>query len=122
MKQSWKQSSLPRCAFFCLVAMAGQAQIEGVPLSELEKRMMYFTANEEVPEDPIAWNEVGCEENSKTAPFERREGMRHPISSKPVCHPPWLNIFIKNQPTWVCPTASERFGHATVSSCIQLGG
>ena len=36
---------------------AEQAQIEGVPLSELEKRMMYFTESGYVPEDPIALNE-----------------------------------------------------------------
>ena len=36
---------------------AEQAQLEGVPLSELEKRMMYFTESGYVPEDPIALNE-----------------------------------------------------------------
>lgn len=34
-----------------------QARLEGVPLSELEKRMMYFTESGYVPEDPIALNE-----------------------------------------------------------------
>jgi hypothetical protein len=34
-----------------------QASIEGVPLSDLEKRMMYFTENEEMSEDPIALND-----------------------------------------------------------------
>jgi hypothetical protein len=36
---------------------AKQASIEGVPLSELEKRMMYFVENEEMLEDPIALND-----------------------------------------------------------------
>ena len=36
---------------------AEQAQIDGVGLSELEKRMMYFTESGYVPEDPIALNE-----------------------------------------------------------------
>ena len=36
---------------------AEQAQLEDVPLSELEKRMMYFTEDEEMSEDPIALNE-----------------------------------------------------------------
>jgi hypothetical protein len=34
-----------------------QASIEGVPLSDLEKRMMYFTESGYVPEDPIALND-----------------------------------------------------------------
>ena len=36
---------------------AEQAQLESVALSELEKRMMYFTESGYVPEDPIALNE-----------------------------------------------------------------
>jgi len=36
---------------------AEQARLEGVALSELEKRMMYFVENEEMREDPIALNE-----------------------------------------------------------------
>jgi hypothetical protein len=34
-----------------------QAELEGIPLSDLEKRMMYFTETEECPEDPIELNE-----------------------------------------------------------------
>jgi hypothetical protein len=34
-----------------------QASIEGVALSDLEKRMMYFTENEEMSENPIALND-----------------------------------------------------------------
>jgi hypothetical protein len=42
---------------FLVQEAAKQASIEGVPLSDLEKRMMYFTENEEMPEDPIALND-----------------------------------------------------------------
>lgn len=37
---------------------AEQAALEGVPLSDLEKRMMYFTETGECPEDPIALNDA----------------------------------------------------------------
>jgi hypothetical protein len=37
---------------------AEQAALEGVPLSDLEKRMMYFTETDECPEDPIALNDA----------------------------------------------------------------
>jgi hypothetical protein len=42
---------------FLVQQTAEQAQLEGVPLSELEKRMMYFTESGYVPEDTIALNE-----------------------------------------------------------------
>jgi len=42
---------------FLVHETAKQASIEGVPLSDLEKRMMYFTESGYVPEDPIALNE-----------------------------------------------------------------
>ena len=42
---------------FLVQETARQAAIEGVRLSELEKRMMYFVENEEMREDPIALNE-----------------------------------------------------------------
>ena len=42
---------------FLVQETAKQASIEGAPLSELEKRMMYFTENEEMSEDPIALND-----------------------------------------------------------------
>ena len=35
-----------------------QAALENVPLSDLEKRMMYFTETDECPEDPIALNDA----------------------------------------------------------------
>jgi hypothetical protein len=42
---------------FLVQETAKQASIEGVPLSDLEKRMMYFTESGYVPEDPIALND-----------------------------------------------------------------
>ena len=34
------------------------AKLENVPLSDLEKRMMYFTETDECPENPIARNDA----------------------------------------------------------------
>ena len=42
---------------FLVQETAKQAALEGVPFSDLEKRMMYFTETDECPEDPIALNE-----------------------------------------------------------------
>jgi hypothetical protein len=42
---------------FLVQQTAEQAQLEGVPFSDLERRMMYFTEIEEMPEDPIKLNE-----------------------------------------------------------------
>ena len=42
---------------FLVAQTAEQAGLEGVPLSDLEKRMMYFTESGYVPEDPIKLNE-----------------------------------------------------------------
>jgi hypothetical protein len=42
---------------FLVTQTAEQAALEGVPLSDLEKRMMYFTESGECPEDPLALNE-----------------------------------------------------------------
>ena len=39
---------------FLVQQTAEQAALENVPLSDLEKRMMYFTETDECPEDPIA--------------------------------------------------------------------
>ena len=41
---------------FLVQQTAEQAVVENVPLSNLEKRMMYFTETAECPEDPIALN------------------------------------------------------------------
>ena len=42
---------------FLVDQAAKQAAIEGIPLSDLEKRMMYFTESKDATEDPIALNE-----------------------------------------------------------------
>jgi hypothetical protein len=42
---------------FLVAQTAEQAAVEGVPLSDFEKRMMYFTESGYVPEDPIKLNE-----------------------------------------------------------------
>jgi hypothetical protein len=42
---------------FLVQQTAEQAQLEGLPFSDLERRMMYFTEIEEMSEDPIKLNE-----------------------------------------------------------------
>jgi hypothetical protein len=62
---------------FLVQETAKQASIEGVPLSELEKRMMYFVENEEMPEDPIALNDE-FEETYNTDEYEAKmSGLLH---------------------------------------------
>jgi hypothetical protein len=41
---------------FLVQQTAKQALLDGIPLSDLEKRMMYFTESEDAVEDPIALN------------------------------------------------------------------
>ena len=55
-----------------------QASLEGVPLSDLEKRMMYFTESGDVPEDPIKLNDE-FEAEYDTAKYEAKIArlMRH---------------------------------------------
>src|SRR5262250_1053131 len=43
---------------FLVQQTAEQAALENVPLSDLEKRMMYFTETDECPEDPLALNDA----------------------------------------------------------------
>jgi hypothetical protein len=43
---------------FLVQQAAEQAALENVPLSDLEKRMMYFTETDECPENPIALNDA----------------------------------------------------------------
>jgi hypothetical protein len=43
---------------FLVQQTAEQAALENVPLSDLEKRMMYFTETGDCPEDPIALNDA----------------------------------------------------------------
>ncbi len=42
---------------FLVAQTAEQAALEGVPLSDLEKRMMYFTEGKDAPEDPTVLND-----------------------------------------------------------------
>ena len=63
---------------FLVQQTAEQAALENVPLSDLEKRMMYFTETGKCPEDPIALNEE-FEAQYNTADYEKRISrlMRH---------------------------------------------
>jgi hypothetical protein len=59
---------------FLVAQTAEQAALEGVPLSDLEKRMMYFTESGYVPEDPIKLNEefeVECDSDEYEAKISR---------------------------------------------------
>jgi hypothetical protein len=56
---------------FLVQKTAEQAALQDVPLSDLERRMMYFTETGECPEDPVALNdafEAGC----KTQQYETK--------------------------------------------------
>jgi hypothetical protein len=63
---------------FLVQETAEQASLEGVPLSDLEKRMMDFTESAEVPEDPIKLNDE-FEAEYDTAKYETKIAklMRH---------------------------------------------
>lgn len=63
---------------FLVRETAEQAELEGVPLSELEKRMMYFTEGPSAPEDPSQLNEK-FEAEYATEQFEAKVTgfMRH---------------------------------------------
>jgi hypothetical protein len=56
---------------FLVQQTAQQAQLEGVPLSNLEKRMMYFTESANATEDPIKLNEE-FEAKYDTAEYESK--------------------------------------------------
>lgn len=56
---------------FLVQQTAEQASLEGVPLSDLEKRMMYFTESGYVPEDPIKLNDE-FEAEYNTAEYEAK--------------------------------------------------
>jgi hypothetical protein len=56
---------------FLVAQTAEQAAFEGVPLSDLEKRMMYFTETGECPEDPIALNDA-FEAQYDTTAYEKK--------------------------------------------------
>ena len=56
---------------FLVQQTAEQAALENVPLSDLEKRMMYFTETGECPEDPIALNNA-FEAEYDTTTYEKK--------------------------------------------------
>jgi len=56
---------------FLVQQTAEQAALENVPLSSLEKRMMYFTETGECPEDPIALNDA-FEAEYDTTTYEKK--------------------------------------------------
>ena len=56
---------------FLVEQTAEQAALENVPLSDLEKRMMYFTETGECPEDPIALNDA-FEAEYDTTTYEKK--------------------------------------------------
>lgn len=51
---------------FLVRKTAEQAALENVPLSDLERRMMYFTETDGCPEDPIALNDAFEAEHNST--------------------------------------------------------
>lgn len=57
MKPTIRPMQIRDAKDFLVTQTAEQAAIEGVQLSDLEKRMMYFTETGECPEDPVALNE-----------------------------------------------------------------
>jgi len=56
---------------FLVHQTAEQAALENVPLSDLEKRMMYFTESGEMPEDPFELN-TAFEAEYETAQYETK--------------------------------------------------
>jgi hypothetical protein len=56
---------------FLIQQTAEQAALENVPLSDVEKRMMYFTETGECPEDPIALNDA-FEAECDTTTYEKK--------------------------------------------------
>jgi hypothetical protein len=56
---------------FLVEQTAEQAALENVPLSDLEKRMMYFTETGECPEDPIALSDA-FEAEYDTKAYEKK--------------------------------------------------
>ena len=57
MKPTIRPMTIREAKDFLVAQTAEQAALEGVPLSDLERRMMYFTESGYVPEDPIKLNE-----------------------------------------------------------------
>jgi hypothetical protein len=57
MKPTIRPMRVREAKDFLVAQTAEQASLEGVPLADLERRMMYFTESGYVPEDPIELNE-----------------------------------------------------------------
>jgi hypothetical protein len=57
MKPTIRAMRVREAKDFLVTQTAEQAALEGVPLSELEKRMMYFTESPDAVEDPVKLNE-----------------------------------------------------------------
>jgi hypothetical protein len=58
MKSTIQPVRIREAKDFLVAQTAEQAALEGVPLSDVEKRMMYFTESGYVPEDPIKLNDA----------------------------------------------------------------
>ena len=67
---------------FLVQQTAEQAQLEGVPFSDLERRMMYFTEIEEMPEDPIKLNEEFEAEYDSDEYEAKISGLLHRASAR----------------------------------------
>jgi hypothetical protein len=57
MKPTIRAMRVREAKDFLVAQTAEQAALEGMPLSDVEKRMMYFTESGYVPEDPIKLSE-----------------------------------------------------------------
>jgi hypothetical protein len=71
MKPTIRAMRVREAKDFLVAQTAEQAALEGVPLSDLEKRMMYFTETGECPEDPIALN-TAFEAEYDTPTYEKK--------------------------------------------------
>jgi hypothetical protein len=71
MKPTIRAMRVREAKDFLVAQTAEQAALEGVPLSDLEKRMMYFTETGECPEDPIALNDA-FEADYDTPAYEKK--------------------------------------------------
>ena len=71
MKPTIRPMTIREAKDFLVAQTAEQAALEGVPLSDLEKRMMYFTEGPEAIEDPSTLNEE-FEAQYDIAQFEKK--------------------------------------------------
>jgi hypothetical protein len=78
MKPTIRTMRIREAKDFLVTQTAEQAALEGVPLSDLEKRMMHFTEDQDASEDPTALNEE-FEAQYETAKYEKKISrlMRH---------------------------------------------